>query len=244
MNALRQALLQSRRRPRLAGAGSPTIARGDGYEFVELRDYAAGDDVRRIDWAATARTGKLQTRVVLEDVSLTLGLILDTSTSMNAGRARPLADAAREACDAWAAAAESGDRLFEEEGDALPEALEAALRVFPRGTALLVVSDFYDLPKDDDLLIALALRFDCTALAARDPWRDGLPLRGFVRVRDAETGRQTLLYVGARERRRFSATVRDREATLLARFEQCGWRAGIFDERDGSHALFRAFGLQ
>ena len=50
----------------------PTIYRGDGYEFVELRAYVPGDDVRRIDWAATARSGDLQTRVVLEDVALTL----------------------------------------------------------------------------------------------------------------------------------------------------------------------------
>lgn len=244
MNPLRQALLQSRRRPRLAGAGSPAIARGDGYEFVELRDYVAGDDVRRIDWAATARTGTLQTRVVLEDVALTLGVIVDTSASMNVGHARPLARGAHEAAQAWAAATEPGDRFFEDETAHLAQALDVALRAYPRGTALLVVSDFYDLPQDDDLLIALALRFDCTALAARDPWYEELPLRGFVRVRDAETARQTLLYLGGRERRRFTAAVRDREATLLARFEQCGWRAAVFDERDGRHGLLRAFGLQ
>jgi uncharacterized protein (DUF58 family) len=244
VNALRQALLQSRRRPRLAGAGSPTVARGDGYEFVELRDYIAGDDVRRIDWAATARTGTLQTRVVLEDVSLTLSVLVDASPSMNAGRERPLAHAAREAAAAWAAATESGDRFFEEHTGSLPQALEVALRVLPRGTALLVISDFFDLPQDDDLLFALALRFDCTALAARDPWYGGLPLRGFVRVRDAESSEQALLYVGPRERRSYAAAVREREESLIARFERCGWRTGVFDERDGAHALLRAFGLR
>ena len=34
---IREALLRARRRPRHLGAGSPTIYRGDGYEFVELR---------------------------------------------------------------------------------------------------------------------------------------------------------------------------------------------------------------
>ncbi len=69
---IREALLRARRRPRNLGAGSPTIYRRVGYEFVELRAYVPGDDVRRIDWAATARSGELQTRVVLEDVALTL----------------------------------------------------------------------------------------------------------------------------------------------------------------------------
>lgn len=244
MNALRQALLQGRRRPRLAGAGSPTIARGDGYEFVELRDYVAGDDVRRIDWAATARTGTLQTRVILEDVALTLGVVLDTSASMKAGRARFLADAAREAYETWMAAGESSDRFFAEETDALPEALDAALCVWPRGTAVLVISDFYDLPSDDELLYGLAARFDCTALLARDPWHAGLPLRGFVRLRDAETSAQTILYVGSRERKRYASAVRERETALLDRFERCGWRAGVFTEDDGEQALLRAFGLR
>ena len=71
-NALRNALLSGRQRPRNPGGGSPVSYRGDGYEFAELRAYVAGDDPRRLDWAATARVGALQTRVILEDVSLTL----------------------------------------------------------------------------------------------------------------------------------------------------------------------------
>ena len=55
MLTLRDALLRGKRRPRRFGAGSPTMYRGDGYEFIELREYVPGDDVRRIDWAATAR---------------------------------------------------------------------------------------------------------------------------------------------------------------------------------------------
>ena len=84
--------------------------RGDGYEFVELREYVPGDDVRRIDWAATARTAQLQTRVVLEDVALTLSAIVDDSPSMHAGRERPLLESAREAAEAWFGAADGSDR--------------------------------------------------------------------------------------------------------------------------------------
>src|SRR5579872_11970 len=98
---LRDALLRGKRRPRAFGSGAPTIYRGDGYEFVELRAYVPGDDVRRIDWAATARAGEMQTRVVLEDVSLTLAAMLDDSPSMRVGRRRPVLAAAREALCAW-----------------------------------------------------------------------------------------------------------------------------------------------
>lgn len=258
MTTLREALLQGRRRPRTAGAGSPTVYRGDGYEFVELREYVPGDDVRRIDWAASARSGQLQTRVVLEDVALTLAAVVDTSASMQAGRARALADAAADAVRRWFAAATGEDRCVRVFGDDLVPgwddrsepsfSLERSLRVagaaLRRGTALLVISDFYELAGTDDDLIALGRRFDCTALVARDPWRDDLPLSGFVRVRDAENGSAAALYLGRAEKRRYAAASRAREESLLDRLARANWRTGILEEDDGERALLRAFGLR
>lgn len=246
MRAVREALLRGKRRPRRTGSGSPTLHRGDGYEFVELREYVPGDDIRRIDWAATARTAQLQTRVVLEDVALTLCALVDESASMRAGRQRPLLDSAREAAQAWYAAADGSDRavyLQTEEPFVLTRALEVAAAVLPRGSALLVVSDFWDLPDADEQLIVLGLRFDCTALIARDPWYDGLPLRGFVRVRDAETGAAARIFLGKRERQRYAQAVREREAQLAERFAAANWRTGMLEESDGGAALLRAFGV-
>ena len=255
MNAIREALLRGRRRPRLSGAGSPTHYRGDGYEFVELREYAPGDDVRRIDWAATARTGSLQTRVVLEDVALTLAAAVDTSPSMQAGRNRPLADAAAEALQMWERAAGRDDRVVRAFSDDVLEhprqsdapfdlraALEVCAAVLPRGSALLVIGDFWDLPESIEYL---GRRFDCTALVARDPWRDDLPLAGFVTVADAETNERRSLYVGARERSAYARASADRETQLLERLSGAGWRAELFDETDdGGAALLRAFALR
>ncbi|HVN68892.1 MAG TPA: DUF58 domain-containing protein [Candidatus Binatia bacterium] len=264
---LRDALLRARRRPRHLGAGSPTIYRGDGYEFVELRTYVPGDDVRRIDWAATARSGELQTRVVLEDVALTLAAIVDTSRSMCVGRKRPLLDAAREAVESWFAAAAGEDRCIRVEAERVTPAplqrgahraqasceasagfdvakvLRNARAALPRGTALLAVGDWYDLPPTLDRDLAdLGTRFDCTALIARDPWADELPLSGIVRLRGAEGG-NARVYVGARERAAFRRAVREREDTLAARFGAAGWRTGSLHERDGAASLAAAFGV-
>jgi len=131
---LREALLRGRRRPRRRGAGSPTLFRGDGYEFVELREYAPGDDVRRIDWAATARTGVLQSRVILEDVALTLAAFVDSSPSMQAGRTRPFSAAAQEAVSGWFGCALPADRCI------TVEALESAALTLPRGSVMSIFS--------------------------------------------------------------------------------------------------------
>lgn len=266
---LRQALLRGRRRPRNLGSGSPTIYRGDGYEFVELRAYVPGDDVRRIDWAATARSGDLQTRVILEDVALTMAAILDCSPSMGVGRRRPLRAAAREAAEAWFGAAIADDRtILVGAGWLTPSALQraphavaasiddspdpfdpaltlaTARAALPRGTALLAVGDWYELDATHDRLLAeLGVRFDCTALVARDPWYDDLPLGGMVRLRGAEGGR-VRAFVGRSERAAYARAVRAREDALLARFAAANWRTGVLHESDGAGSLASAFGLR
>lgn len=265
---LRDALLRGRNRPRATGAGSPTIYRGDGLEFVELREYVQGDDPRRIDWAATARSGSLQSRVMLEDVALTLGAILDISASMLVGRSLSMLETAKEALAVWYDAANGDDRCVRiTSHGAFPPSAERGLRgaalarsfedtgpfdlraafaiahaMLRPGAALLVLSDFFDLTADDDaMLAALGRRFDCTALFARDPWHAALPLGGFVRLRDAESAAVRTVYVGKRGRERYAEAVRERETATLRRLETANWRAAPMAEGEGEAALLRAF---
>jgi hypothetical protein len=107
---------------------------------------------------------------------------------------------------------------------------------------LLAIVDGFDLP-DDDALARAARRFDATVLLARDPWRDELPLRGIVRLRDVESGRVRRVYVGARTRARYRDASQAREAALEQRFREAGWRVGVLEEADGMRSLLRTFGL-
>lgn len=266
MNRLRVAILAGVRRPRLPRAPlRGSIPRGrananDGLAFSQLREYVQGDDPRRIDHAATARAGTLQTRVYVEEIALTLGAIVDESGSMFVGRKRRLADAAQEAVREWFGALEGDDRaarIVDErvirDRRAAPlvrasepfdfaRALALAMRALPRGASLLAIADGFDLP-DDEALARAALRFDATILLARDPWRDDLPLRGIVRLRDAETGRVRRVFVDARVRARYREAAHAREARLYARLRDAGWRVGVLEEVDGRVSLLRAFGI-
>jgi uncharacterized protein (DUF58 family) len=60
---------------------------GDGTELAQVRPYVPGDDVRRIDWNVTARTGEPHVRVHLAERVLVSWLVLDTSASMQFGTA-------------------------------------------------------------------------------------------------------------------------------------------------------------
>ena len=58
---------------------------GGGTEFDALREYAADDEFRRIDWAATARAGKPIVRTYRSERNQTVVLLLDSGRMM-AGR--------------------------------------------------------------------------------------------------------------------------------------------------------------
>jgi uncharacterized protein (DUF58 family) len=60
---------------------------GEGTELAQVRPYVPGDDVRRIDWNVTARTGEPHIRVDLAERVLVTWLVLDTSPSMQFGTA-------------------------------------------------------------------------------------------------------------------------------------------------------------
>jgi uncharacterized protein (DUF58 family) len=62
-------------------------ALGEGTELAQIRPYEPGDDVRRIDWNVTARTGEPHVRVHLAERVLVTWLLLDTSPSMQFGTA-------------------------------------------------------------------------------------------------------------------------------------------------------------
>jgi uncharacterized protein (DUF58 family) len=63
----------------------PTLIRGQGTEFDSLREYVVGDDVRSIDWRATARRADVMVRTWRPERDRRVVLVLDTGR-MAAGR--------------------------------------------------------------------------------------------------------------------------------------------------------------
>ena len=55
--------------------------KGKGMSFREVREYAAGDDIRFIDWNVSARFSHPFTKVFEEERELTVMLLIDTSAS-------------------------------------------------------------------------------------------------------------------------------------------------------------------
>lgn len=64
-------------RPRLEGGLARLRRMGEGREFDALRPYREGDDLRAVDWKATARRGHLVSREYAPEKNQTVLLLLD-----------------------------------------------------------------------------------------------------------------------------------------------------------------------
>lgn len=60
-------------------------AKGSSVEFSDFREYLPGDDIRRLDWNAYARFGKLYIKLFREEKEGIFTIYVDLSRSMNYG---------------------------------------------------------------------------------------------------------------------------------------------------------------
>ncbi|PZA07108.1 MULTISPECIES: DUF58 domain-containing protein [unclassified Meiothermus] len=121
---------------------------GPSLDLAEVREYQPGDEVRRIDWSVTARTGKLHVRQYREEREITAWLIVDLSASMNFGTRRVLKrEAALEfAVTAAAIVARHGDKV----GAVVTS--EGGMRILPAGTGrrqILKIAQLFTSPPSE-----------------------------------------------------------------------------------------------
>jgi uncharacterized protein (DUF58 family) len=70
-----------------SGAGGDHVAsrRGSSAEFLEHRPYAPGDDLRRMDWLAFARTGEPVLKLFRAEEDVVVRIVVDASASLDMG---------------------------------------------------------------------------------------------------------------------------------------------------------------
>jgi uncharacterized protein (DUF58 family) len=83
LRALERLLIPSRR-PVLGATAGQRLSRrhGSSLDLADYRAYAPGDDIRRLDWSAYARLGRLFMRLYAAEEDACATLWVDTSASM------------------------------------------------------------------------------------------------------------------------------------------------------------------
>jgi uncharacterized protein (DUF58 family) len=93
LEALRRRL---RVRARSGSSGEHVASRrGGSAEFLEHRPYAPGDDLRRMDWLAFARTGEPVLKLFRAEEDVVVRLVVDASASLDTGTPPKIAVAKR-----------------------------------------------------------------------------------------------------------------------------------------------------
>ena len=111
---VRRLELRSRRLVRDLLVGEyASVFKGRGVEFVDVREYQYGDDLRTIDWRVTARLDAAYVRRYAEERELTVLFIVDTSASTAFGTTvRPKVTLATDVCALLVlTAAQTNDRV-------------------------------------------------------------------------------------------------------------------------------------
>lgn len=74
-----------------------SVRRGQSVEFADYRNYAAGDDLRQLDWNVYARLERLFIKLFVEEEDVTVHVLVDASRSMDFGEPNKLVFARRAA---------------------------------------------------------------------------------------------------------------------------------------------------
>jgi uncharacterized protein (DUF58 family) len=226
--------------------------RGPGFDFDQHLAYRPGDDVRRIDWNATARLNTPFVRQTHAERELDVVLALDMSASMAIGSSRyskkevttfvaasALFSAASDQINAgfltfsdrvrtWTPPRRASARawnLLEEIWALEPDSRETRLLPAIRHlltnlktmSVIAIVSDFISGEGvfESAELRMLAAQHDVVAVVIEDAADTELPAgRGFVRVRDVETGGASVIALSERTRRTYAHAMAGRKRAI------------------------------
>jgi uncharacterized protein (DUF58 family) len=86
MSKLQKILVRARRQVFSEMVGNNrSIFHGEGYDFIELREYVAGDDIRKIDWNITAKMQRPYIKIFREERELNVVIVSVLNGSVHFG---------------------------------------------------------------------------------------------------------------------------------------------------------------
>jgi uncharacterized protein (DUF58 family) len=230
--------------------------RGPGYDLAGQRPYRSGDDVRRIDWRASARlsstllSDEFVVREHLTEEATAVAVAVDGSPSMRlfptglpwlakpvaaAEVARVVEASARRAGCAW-----SGTSMGDGDLTTALSALLARERPLAPGSFVFLVSDYFHVPDEALWYEALERGWDPVPVVVQDPrWEQSFPdvAGALVPVADAVSGRHSYVRLTRREIAARRESNAQRLRGILARLDALGLDWALVGSHDRGQVL-------
>lgn len=256
MKNARQILIKARRQ--IIGdriGNNPSMFRGEGYDFIELREYVSGDDTRHIDWNITAKMQRPFVKVFREERELSVVSVAMLSGSLHFGTEKFKIEALAEAVALIGYSALSNGDLFTHFNfsETLRDEVRSSKKRFAvaqsvegiMGAELLhhradinaMAQNLYRRLKRRSLIVVLgdffeipdlrllAKKHEVVAIVVRDRFEEKPEPMGFSALIDPESGAVLEGDFNARSVRKYHEKVREHDAALFERLRRDGIRA-------------------
>ncbi len=234
---------------------NPSMFRGEGYDFIELREYVPGDDTRHIDWNITAKMQRPFVKVFREERELSVVSVAMLSGSLHFGSGRFKNEVVAEAVALVGYSAIANGDLFThinfsetiteevrstKKHFAVAQSVENVLQsdlIGRRADYNAMARDLYKRLRRRSLIVVigdffeipdlrlLAKKHEVVAVIVRDRFEEKPAPMGFTALIDPETGAVVEGDFNARSVQKYHDRVRAHDAELFERFRKDGVRA-------------------
>jgi len=233
---------------------NPSIFHGEGYDFIELREYMPGDDIRHIDWNITAKMQTPYIKIFKEEreLNIVIASMLNGSVHFGSGKFKQELIAEIVANLSYAVIHNGdllstqiyADRLYSENRptkkvSSVTKSVDEILQFDPinkRADYRLLAETLYKRVRRRSLILVVADFFDLPdfrllakkheviAIIVRDRLEEKPPAMGFASLRDPETGEQLEGDYSKKSVEAYAKKVHEHDRQLYSAFRKEGVR--------------------
>lgn len=233
---------------------NPSMFRGEGYDFIELREYVPGDDTRHIDWNVTAKMQRPYVKVFREERELSVVTVAMLGGSLHFGTERFKIESLAEAVALVGYSALGNGDLYTHFSfsETMRDEVRSSKKRFAvaqsvegiMGAELLnrradynaMASVLYKRLRRRSLIVVfgdffeipdfrlLAKKHEVVAIVIRDRFEEKPSAMGFTALVDPESGEVLEGDFNARSVRKYHERVRAHDGMLFERFRRDGVR--------------------
>jgi uncharacterized protein (DUF58 family) len=256
MKNSREILIRARRQ--IVGdriGNNPSMFRGEGYDFIELREYISGDDTRHIDWNVTAKLQHPYVKVFREERELSVVTVAMLGGSLHFGTDTFKSESVAEAIALIGYSALGNGDLFTHYSfnEALVDEVRGSKKRFTVATSVekilntelighradynaMAVSLYKRLQRKSLIVILgdffdipelrlLAKKHEVLAVVVRDRFEEKPETLGFGSLRDPQSGAVLEGDFNTKSVEKYAQNVRAHDIKLFESFRSCGVRA-------------------
>ncbi len=251
MSKLQKILVRARRQVFSEMVGNnPSIFQGEGYDFIEMREYMPGDDIRHIDWTVTAKMQHPYIKIFREERELNVVMASMLNGSIHFGSKKFKQDLIAELTALISfSTLRNGDLLSSYFfADKLYEHFKPTKKLHAVQKNVQTVLDFDPIKKEADyktmadtlykrirrrsliIIIAdffeipdlriLAKKHEVVAIIVRDKMEEAPPAFGFSSLMDPESGQSLEGDFNARSVKAYKAKVHAHDHKLYERLRK------------------------